>query len=102
MRVVGRLVDARCAEVLPQTTTRSEPQPLKPLEPLEIELETNLHDLAARAEARQESSRIRARRSINESTKGDQLARMRHCSVLDQVDQGGQIGKSPTPEKTFS
>ena len=42
MRVVDRLVDARCAEIPPKTTMRSEPQPL------EIELETNLHDLDLR------------------------------------------------------
>ena len=85
MYVANRLVDARCAEVLPQTTARSEPQPL---EPLGFESETNLHDLVARAEARQASSRIKIRRSKNESTRGDQFVRMRHCSVNVHVDRG--------------
>ena len=53
MRVLDRPVDARCAEVLPQTATRSEPQSL---EPLEIGLETNLHDLVVRVEASQAAS----------------------------------------------
>ena len=57
MRVVDRLVDARCAEIPPQTTARSEPQSL---EPLEIEFEKNLHGLVVHVEASQASSRTRA------------------------------------------
>ena len=84
MQVVDRLVDARCAEVevLPQTTERSEPQPL---EPLEFELETNLHDLVVRVEASQASSRARARGTKNESTEVDQSARRRHSTFHVQV-----------------
>ena len=84
MCVSGRLVDARCVEAPPQTTARSESHPR---EPLELELVTSLHDLFARVEARQGSSRRRARRSKKWSTKGGQLLRMRHCSVLVQVDR---------------
>ena len=82
MRVVDRLVDALCSEIPPQTTTRSEQQPL---EPLEIELESNLHDLLVRVEASQAPSRARARGSKNELTEVDQSARVRHCPVHVQA-----------------
>ena len=82
IRVVGRLVDARYAEILPQTTASSEPQSL---EPLEIDLVTNLHDLAVRVEACHASSRARARGSKNESTEVDQSARRRHSTFHVQV-----------------
>ena len=84
MQVFGRLVDASCAEILPQTTTRSEPQPV---EPLEIELETDLHGLVVRVEASQASWRVRPRGSKNESTEVDPSARVRHSPVHVQAEE---------------
>ena len=70
--------------MFPQTTTRSEPQPL---EPLDIELETNPNDLVIHVEASQASWRARPRGSKNESTEVDPSARVRHCSVHVQAEE---------------
>ena len=70
--------------MFPQTTTRSEPQPL---EPLDIELETNPNDLVVHVEASQASWRARPRGSKNESTEVDPPVRVRHCPVHVQAEE---------------